>query len=199
MGNPDPNSKQEPNQSQQPNNDSVDIEGIKQTASQEALTQLFKKLGVDSADDLQKIIQAKQEADKANNTELENAQAELKKVNGSLDEKEKKINDLQAQNAVLKAGVSKDHIEDVTILAQAQVANGSAADFKTAVDDVLKRNPQFKNATQTGPDGTAIVSNNVGGTQTSKITADMSLDELTKAAQKDPNVLNEYMKTQGGK
>lgn len=199
MENPDPNSKQEPNQSQQPNNDSVDIEGIKKTASQEALTQLFKKLGVDSADDLQKIIQAKQEADKANNTELENAQAELKKVNGSLDEKEKKINDLQAQNAVLKAGVSKDHIEDVTILAQAQVANGSAADFKTAVDDVLKRNPQFKNATQTGPDGTAIVSNNVGGTQTSKITADMSLDELTKAAQKDPNVLNEYMKTQGGK
>lgn len=199
MENPDPNSKQEPNQSQQPNNDSVDIEGIKQTASQEALTKLFKKLGVDSADDLQKIIQAKQEADKANNTELENAQAELKKVNGSLDEKEKKINDLQAQNAVLKAGVSKDHIEDVTILAQAQVANGSAADFKTAVDDVLKRNPQFKNATQTGPDGTAIVSNNVGGTQTSKITADMSLDELTKAAQKDPNVLNEYMKTQGGK
>lgn len=199
MGNPDPNSKQEPNQSQQPNNDSGDIEGIKKTASQEALTQLFKKLGVDSADDLQKIIQAKQEADKANNTELENAQAELKKVNGSLDEKEKKINDLQAQNAVLKAGVSKDHIEDVTILAQAQVANGSAADFKTAVDDVLKRNPQFKNATQTGPDGTAIVSNNVGGTQTSKITADMSLDELTKAAQKDPNVLNEYMKTQGGK
>lgn len=199
MENPDPNSKQEPNQSQQPNNDSVDIEEIKQTASQEALTQLFKKLGVDSADDLQKIIQAKQEADKANNTELENAQAELKKVNGSLDEKEKKINDLQAQNAVLKAGVSKDHIEDVTILAQAQVANGSAADFKTAVDDVLKRNPQFKNATQTGPDGTAIVSNNVGGTQTSKITADMSLDELTKAAQKDPNVLNEYMKTQGGK
>lgn len=199
MENPDPNSKQEPNQSQQPNNDSVDIEGIKKTASQEALTQLFKKLGVDSADDLQKIIQAKQEADKANNTELENAQAELKKVNGSLDEKEKKINDLQAQNAVLKAGVSNDHIEDVTILAQAQVANGSAADFKTAVDDVLKRNPQFKNATQTGPDGTAIVSNNVGGTQTSKITADMSLDELTKAAQKDPNVLNEYMKTQGGK
>lgn len=199
MENPDPNSKQEPNQSQQPNNDSGDIEGIKKTASQEALTQLFKKLGVDSADDLQKIIQAKQEADKANNTELENAQAELKKVNGSLDEKEKKINDLQAQNAVLKAGVSKDHIEDVTILAQAQVANGSAADFKTAVDDVLKRNPQFKNATQTGPDGTAIVSNNVGGTQTSKITADMSLDELTKAAQKDPNVLNEYMKTQGGK
>ena len=199
MENPDPNSKQEPNQSQQPNNDSVDIEGIKKTASQEALTQLFKKLGVDSADDLQKIIQAKQEADKANNTELENAQAELKKVNGSLDEKEKKINALQAQNAVLKAGVSKDHIEDVTILAQAQVANGSAADFKTAVDDVLKRNPQFKNATQTGPDGTAIVSNNVGGTQTSKITADMSLDELTKAAQKDPNVLNEYMKTQGGK
>lgn len=199
MGNPDPNSKQEPNQSQQPNNDSGDIEGIKKTASQEALTQLFKKLGVDSADDLQKIIQAKQEADKANNTELENAQAELKKVNGSLDEKEKKINDLQAQNAVLKAGVSKDHIEDVTILAQAQVANGSVADFKTAVNDVLKRNPQFKNATQTGPDGTAIVSNNVGGTQTSKITADMSLDELTKAAQKDPNVLNEYMKTQGGK
>lgn len=199
MENPDPNSKQEPNQSQQPNNDSGDIEGIKKTASQEALTQLFKKLGVDSADDLQKIIQAKQEADKANNTELENAQAELKKVNGSLDEKEKKINDLQAQNAVLKAGVSKDHIEDVTILAQAQVANGSAADFKTAVDDVLKRNPQFKNATQTGPDGTAIVSNNIGGTQTSKITADMSLDELTKAAQKDPNVLNEYMKTQGGK
>lgn len=199
MENPDPNSKQEPNQSQQPNNDSVDIEGIKKTASQEALTQLFKKLGVDSADDLQKIIQAKQEADKANNTELENAQAELKKVNGSLDEKEKKINDLQAQNAVLKAGVSKDHIEDVTILAQAQVANGSAADFKTAVDDVLKRNPQFKNATQTGPDGTAIVPNNVGGAQTSKITADMSLDELTKAAQKDPNVLNEYMKTQGGK
>lgn len=199
MENPDPNSKQEPNQSQQPNNDSVDIEGIKKTASQEALTQLFKKLGVDSADDLQKIIQAKQEADKANNTELENAQAELKKVNGSLDEKEKKINDLQAQNAVLKAGVSKDHIEDVTILAQAQVANGSAADFKTAVDDVLKRNPQFKNATQTGPDGTAIVPSNVGGTQTSKITADMSLDELTKAAQKDPNVLNEYMKTQGGK
>ncbi|QHJ80385.1 MAG: hypothetical protein [Bacteriophage sp.] len=199
MGNPDPNSKQQPNQSQQPNNDSVDIEGIKKSASQEALTQLFKKLGVDSADDLQKIIQAKQEADKANNTELENAQAELKKVNGSLDEKEKKINDLQAQNAVLKAGVSKDHIEDVTILAQAQVANGSVADFKTAVDDVLKRNPQFKNATQTGPDGTAIVSNNVGGTKTSKITADMSLDELTKAAQKDPNVLNEYMKTQGGK
>lgn len=199
MENSDPNSKQEPNQSQQPNKDSVDIEGIKKTAGQESLTQLFKKLGVDSADDLQKIIQAKQEADKANNTELENAQAELKKVNGSLDEKEKKINDLQAQNAVLKAGVSKDHIEDVTILAQAQVANGSAADFKTAVDDVLKRNPQFKNATQTGPDGTAIVSNNVGGTQTSKITADMSLDELTKAAQKDPNVLNEYMKTQGGK
>lgn len=181
-------------------NDQSDTEKAKElekAAGTKALNGLFSELGVDNADDLKAIIAAKNKADKVNQSELENTQDELKKSQEASTKQAQEIADLQAQNAVLKAGVVKDHVEDVTILAQAKVSKGEAEDFETAVQTVLKNNPQFKGGTQLGPDGTAInpqnASNNTVGAP--KISSNMSLDELSKAYEKNPNVLNQFMKS----
>ena len=78
------------------------------------------------------------------------------------------IKSLQAVNAVLKAGVVNEHIDDVTVLAQAKVDKGEAKTFDKAVEKVLANNPQFKNQPQVGSDGTAVVNNNVTSTNESK-------------------------------
>lgn len=114
---------------------------------------------------------AKNEADKANPTELENSQTNLKKANTSSAELTGKVASLEAANAVLKAGVTAEHVEDATILAQARVSSGQAKDIDKAIKDVLKSNPQFTGDAVTGKDGTAIIKENVGGNSEHKKTS----------------------------
>lgn len=133
-----------------------------------AIDGLLKDLGVSSTKDLKSIIEAKNKADKENQTDLENAKSELQKTNESNKSLNNQIKSLQAVNAVLKAGVVTDHIDDVTVLAQAKVDKGEAKTFDKAVEKVLANNPQFKNQPQVGSDGTAVVNNNVTSPNESK-------------------------------
>lgn len=151
----------------------VDIEATKT----EAVNELLKELGVDNTDSLKDIIKSQNEASKAKQTDLENAQSDLKKANDSNSELTSQITSLKATNAVLKAGVTTEHLEDATILAQAKVNNGSSKDFDKAIAEVLKTNPQFKGdaQVQTGSDGTAINGSNTSNNQT-----DLTKEEFEK-------------------
>lgn len=151
----DPNSQE--NGTNEPSTETID------NAKNEAVNELLKTLGVSSTDDLTSIVTAKNEADKANQTELENSQTDLKKANDSNAELTSKVASLEATNAVLKAGVTKEHVDDATILAQARVSSGQAKDIDKAIKDVLKSNPQFTGDVATGKDGTAVVNGNVSG------------------------------------
>lgn len=133
-----------------------------------AIDSLLKDLGVNSTDDLKSIIEAKNKADKESRTDLENAKSELQKSKESNQTLVGQVKALEATNAVLKAGVVAEHIDDVTVLAQAKVNKGEAKTFDKAVKKVLDNNPQFKTVSQTGNDGTAIIDNNITPSPDSK-------------------------------
>lgn len=155
-------------------------------AKAEGVNEILKTLGIASVDDLTSIVTAKNEAEKANQTDLENSQADLKKANANVSDLNSKLASLEATNAVLKAGVTAEHVTDATILAQARVSSGQAKDIDKAIKDVLKTNPQFTGDATTGPDGTAIVKNNVSGnTEPKKATmsdviAKLNANRITK-------------------
>ncbi|APX72869.1 hypothetical protein M5C72_07125 [Companilactobacillus allii] len=141
----------------------VDIEAAKT----EAVNGLLKEMGVDSTDSLKGIVEAQNETSKANQTDLENSQSDLKKANDNNLNLSSQVTSLLASNAVLKAGITSEHMEDATILAQAKVNNGSAKDFDKAIADVIKSNPQFKGTQiQTGSDGAALDGSNKSNNQT---------------------------------
>lgn len=142
-----------------------------ESARQSAVSDLLKTLGIDSTDELKTVVKTQNEATKANQTNLENAQTDLKKANESNTELTSRVASLEASNAVLKAGVTPEHAADATILAQARVSNGQAKDIDKAIKDVLKANPQFTGDAVTGKDGTAIIKENVGGNSEHKKTS----------------------------
>lgn len=147
----------------------------------DAINSLLKDLGVSSTDDLKNIIEAKNKADKESQTDLENAKSELQKTTEDNKSLNSQIKSLQAVNAVLKAGVVTEHIDDVTVLARAKVDKGEAKTFDKAVEKVLANNPQFKNKPQIGPDGTAVVNTNVTPPNESKKTSISDMMEKLNA------------------
>jgi len=152
---------------QEPNTDPASVTGgngsDESSIRESAVNDLLKTLGIDSTDSLKDIVTAKNEADKASQSDLQNAQADLDKMNQSNSDLTNEVTSLKATNAVLKAGVTSEHVDDATILAQARVSNGQAKDIDKAIKDVLKSNPQFTGDVATNKDGTAIVNKNVGG------------------------------------
>jgi len=144
-------------------NSSEPATGDIEAAKESAIADFLKTVGVGSTDELKNIVSAKNEADKANKTDLENTQSDLKKANDNVTDLTSQLASLKAANAVLKAGVTAEHAEDATILAQARVSSGQAKDIDKAIKDVLKSNPQFTGDVATGKDGTAVVNGNVGG------------------------------------
>lgn len=166
-------------------------------AKQSAIDDMLKTVGASSVDDLKNIVAAKNEADKANQTDLENSQADLKKANDSNAELTSEVASLKASNAVLKAGVTAEHVTDATILAQARVSSGQAKDIDKAIKDVLKSNPQFTGDVKTGPDGTAINNQNVSNSNPS-ITKEqfnkMDYRERLKVYTENPDLYKKFTK-----
>lgn len=151
-----------------------------ESAKQSAISDLLKDAGLSSVDELKNVVKAQNDATKANQTDLENSQADLKKSNEEKATLTAKVTSLEATNAVLKAGVVSDHVEDATILAQAKVASGTAKDFDKAIKDVLKSNPQFTGDVKTGPDGTAVTNENIQGNKQTKTTIQDQIDKLNQ-------------------
>lgn len=168
-----------------------------ESAKQSAITDLLKEAGLGSVDELKNVVKAQNDATKANQTDLENSKSELKKSNEEKATLSAKLTSLEATNAVLKAGVVSDHVEDATILAQAKVANGTAKDFDKAIKDVLKSNPQFTGDVKTGPDGTAINTNNISNNR-SNVTKEqfnkMDYGERLKVYTDNPELYKEFTK-----
>ncbi|MDT6953211.1 hypothetical protein [Companilactobacillus alimentarius] len=166
-------------------------------AKQSAIDDMLKTVGASSVDDLKNIVAAKNEADKANQTDLENSQVDLKKANDSNAELTSEVASLKASNAVLKAGVTAEHVTDATILAQARVSSGQAKDIDKAIKDVLKSNPQFTGDVKTGPDGTAINNQNVSNSNPS-ITKEqfnkMDYRERLKVYTENPDLYKKFTK-----
>lgn len=126
----------------------------------------LKDLGVGSMEDLQAIIKAKADADAANHTDLENAQANLEKANKSVSKEATRADNAEAQLAAYKQGVAADHIDDALALARTDLAvkRDGAKTIEDALKGVLSRNPSFKGeASSTNPDGTAVDDGNVAG------------------------------------
>ncbi|MBL3531043.1 hypothetical protein JMJ99_06640 [Companilactobacillus zhachilii] len=187
----DPNTQDGGTGTNEPSTEVID------NAKSEAVNELLKTLGVSSTDDLTSIVAAKNEADKANQTDLENSQADLKKANDNNAELTSQLASLKATNAVLKAGVTAEHVDDATILAQARVSSGQAKDIDKAIKDVLKSNPQFTGDIRTGPDGTAINNQNISNPNSS-ITKDqfnkMDYGERLKVYTENPDLYKKFTK-----
>lgn len=151
-----------------------------ESAKQSAITGVLKEAGLGSVDELKNVVKSHNDATKAKQTDLENSQADLKKSNEEKATLAAKVTSLEAANAVLKAGVVSDHVDDATILAQSKVANGTAKDMDTAIKDVLKSNPQFTGDVKTGPDGTAVTNENIQGNKQAKTTIQDQIDKLNQ-------------------
>lgn len=180
-------------ESQDASQPEVDID----SARESAVNEFLQTLGVDSTEHLQEIVKAKNDSDKANQTDLENTKSDLDKANGNNAELSKQVEALQATNAVLKAGVIADHVDDATILAQAKVSSGKVKSFDKAIAEVLKSNPQFKGAAQTGADGTAITDSNTSGGNGSLTKEEfdkMSYNERLKVFSEQPEKYKEFTK-----
>lgn len=165
-------------------------------SAQNGVSKLLNTLGVSSTDDLKAIVEAKNKADKASRSQLENVQNDLDKANTSLTSLTKQNAALQAQVAASKAGIVGAHIDDAAILAQAYVADGKAKDIAAATKLVVKNNPSFAQVTQqtTGADGTAVFNGNVSGAKQPAITkqqfAKMGYAERAKLFAEHPDTYN---------
>jgi len=182
--------------STEPNGAGTSEEDIK-AAKAAGIDDFIKSMGVGSADELKNIIAAQNDTKKANQTDLKNAQDDLKTANNNNADLTSKVASLEASNAVLKAGVTSDHMEDATILAQAKVANGSAKDFDKAIKDVLKSNPQFAGDVKTGPDGAAIVNSNTSNNNSSLTKAEfdkMDYGDRLKVFSEQPETYKKFTK-----
>lgn len=187
----------EPNTNPGSTSSTDDNEEAIENAKQSAVNDLLNTLGISSTDELKTVVKTQNEATKANQTDLENAQTDLKKANESNTELTSEVASLKASNAVLKAGVTAEHVADATILAQARVSSGQAKDFEKAIKDVLKSNPQFTGDIKTGPDGTAINTGNISNTNSS-ITKDqfdkMDYGERLKVYTENPDLYKKFTK-----
>ncbi|WP_262315379.1 hypothetical protein [Lacticaseibacillus parakribbianus] len=137
---------------------------------------LLKDLGVGSLDDLKAIIEAKNQADAASRSDLENAQANLTKSEKATAAATARADAAEAKLAAVTQGVSADHIDDALALAHADLANkvGGAKTIDDALKGVLDRNPAFKSeaAPAANPDGSAIVGNEPTGNATGTTLSD---------------------------
>ncbi|WP_179395048.1 hypothetical protein [Lacticaseibacillus absianus] len=137
---------------------------------------LLKDVGVDSIDDLKAIVQAHADAEAANRTDLQAAQAELDKTTGKLSKESSRADNAEAQLAAYKQGVAESHIGDALALARVELADKAnpAKTIDEALKSVLTRNPAFKGegTAAANADGTAIVDDPASGAPTGTTLSD---------------------------
>lgn len=95
----------------------VDVEAIKK----QALSDLFKQMGVEDSDSLKGIVDAYKQDQESKKTDLEKKDGELTKALGDLNAETKKRVMAEAKLAAMKLGADPDMVDDLVIVASAKV------------------------------------------------------------------------------
>lgn len=104
---------------------------------------LFKKLGVESADQLKDALKGWKEHQDSLKTEQEKTNEKLTTFETQLKEKDESLFNLQAENAAIKSGITEEkNLNAVITLAKTKVSDD--VDITKAIEMVVKEFPHFK-------------------------------------------------------
>ncbi|PEI49939.1 hypothetical protein [Bacillus toyonensis] len=119
------------------------------TAKKDNEAALFKKLGVENADQLKDALKGWKEHQDSLKTEQEKTNEKLTTFETQLKEKDESLFNLQAENAAIKAKIKEDSINDVITLAKTKVTE--EIDIAKAIEMVVEQHPYFKDVAEQPP------------------------------------------------
>jgi len=104
---------------------------------------LFKKLGVENADQLKDALKGWKEHQDSLKTEQEKTNEKLTAFETQLQEKNESLFNLQAENAAIKSGITEEkNLNAVITLAKTKVSDD--VDITKAIEMVVEEFPHFK-------------------------------------------------------
>ncbi|MGN4404581.1 hypothetical protein [Bacillus cereus group sp. MYBK6-1] len=113
---------------------------------------LFKKLGVENADQLKDALKGWKEHQDSLKTEQEKTNEKLTAFETQLQEKNESLFNLQAENAAIKSGITEEkNLNAVITLAKIKVSDD--IDITKAIEMVVEEFPHFKDVVEE-PQGT---------------------------------------------
>lgn len=113
---------------------------------------LFKKLGVENADQLKDALKGWKEHQDSLKTEQEKTNEKLTAFETQLQEKNESLFNLQAENAAIKSGITEEkNLNAVITLAKTKVSDD--IDITKAIEMVVEEFPHFKGVVEE-PQGT---------------------------------------------
>ena len=113
---------------------------------------LFKKLGVENADQLKNALKGWKEHQDSLKTEQEKTNEKLTTFETQLKEKDESLFNLQAENAAIKSGITEEkNLNAVITLAKTKVSDD--IDITKAIEMVVEEFPHFKGVVEE-PQGT---------------------------------------------
>lgn len=113
---------------------------------------LFKKLGVENADQLKDALKGWKEHQDSLKTEQEKTNEKLTTFETQLKEKDESLFNLQAENAAIKSGITEEkNLNAVITLAKTKVSED--IDITKAIEMVVEEFPHFKGVVEE-PQGT---------------------------------------------
>ncbi|HDR8110413.1 TPA: hypothetical protein QCZ04_003486 [Bacillus cereus] len=111
---------------------------------------LFKKLGVESADQLKDALKGWKEHQDSLKTEQEKTNEKLTTFETQLKEKDESLFNLQAENAAIKSGITEEkNLNAVITLAKTKVSDD--VDITKAIEMVVEEFPHFKGVVEEPP------------------------------------------------
>ncbi|MGG1339651.1 hypothetical protein ABE244_03490 [Bacillus toyonensis] len=122
------------------------------TAKKDNEAALFKKLGVENADQLKDALKGWKEHQDSLKTEQEKTNEKLTTFETQLKEKNESLFNLQAENAAIKSGITEEkNLNAVITLAKTKVSDD--IDITKAIEMVVEEFPHFKGVVEE-PQGT---------------------------------------------
>ncbi len=108
---------------------------------------LFKKLGVENADQLKNALKGWKEHQDSLKTEQEKTNEKLTTFETQLKEKDESLFNLQAENAAIKSGITEEkNLNAVITLAKTKVSDD--IDITKAIEMVVEEFPHFKDVVE---------------------------------------------------
>lgn len=122
------------------------------TAKKDNEAALFKKLGVENADQLKEALKGWKEHQESLKTDQEKTNEKLTAFETQLKEKDESLFNLQAENAAIKSGIIEEkNLNAVITLAKTKVSDD--IDITKAIEMVVEEFPHFKGVVEE-PQGT---------------------------------------------
>lgn len=122
------------------------------TAKKDNEAALFKKLGVENADQLKEALKGWKEHQESLKTDQEKTNEKLTAFETQLKEKDESLFNLQAENAAIKSGITEEkNLNAVITLAKTKVSDD--IDITKAIEMVVEEFPHFKGVVEE-PQGT---------------------------------------------